>query len=90
MTVTVRFFAIFRERLGRSHDVIDLTSGATVASAWASVAADRPELEALRTATRFAVNGAYADPQTTLHDGDEIAFLPPMSGGQIDHVPHYQ
>ena len=44
--------------------------------------AERPDLRDLRTATRFAVNGEYAAADTPLHDGDEVAFLPPMSGGR--------
>lgn len=81
MQVRVRFFAIFRERLGQSHTAIDLDGGDTIAALWSRIAAERPEIEALRAATRFAVNGAYAAPETVLHDGDEVALLPPMSGG---------
>jgi molybdopterin converting factor small subunit len=51
---------------------------------WERVTAERPDLRELRTATRFAVNGEYATPEAALRDGDEVAFLPPMSGGQDD------
>ena len=82
MTVTARFFAIFRERVGRSALPVSIEPGATVEALWERIAAERPELRELRAATRFAVNGDYATPDTALRDGDEVAFLPPMSGGQ--------
>lgn len=82
MTVTARFFAIFRERLGCSSMSIAISSGETVASLWERLAARRPEVRDLYTATRFAVNGDYATPETPVLDGDEVAFLPPMSGGR--------
>ncbi len=82
MTVTVRYFAIFRERMGQSSAHVALDAGATVAGLWEQVMAEQPGLRELRSATRFAVNGAYALPESPLHDGDEVAFLPPMSGGR--------
>ena len=82
MTVTVRYFAIFRERMGQSSARVALDAGATIAGLWEQVMAARPDLRELQAATRFAVNGAYAPPETPLHDGDEVAFLPPMSGGR--------
>ncbi len=83
VTVTVRLFAVFRERLGQSSPRITVGPEATVATVWDSVMAERPDLEPLRSVTRFAVNGAYADPETPVQEGDEVAFLPPMSGGSI-------
>ena len=82
MTVTARFFAILRERMGQAATQVQMASGATVATLWETIVAERPELRDLRAATRFAVNGQYATPETRLHDGDEVAFLPPMSGGE--------
>lgn len=81
MSVTIRLFAIFRERLGRSALQLESAPGETVASLWGRVVAERPDLDALRGVTRFAVNGEYATPDTAVCPGDEIAFLPPMSGG---------
>lgn len=82
MTVTARFFAIFRDRVGRSALSVALEPGATVEALWERIATERPELRDLRAVTRFAVNGDYATPDTALRDGDEVAFLPPMSGGR--------
>ena len=82
MTVTARFFAVLRERMGQAAMQVQMAPGATVAMLWEKIVAERPELRDLRGATRFAVNGQYATPETRLHDGDEVAFLPPMSGGE--------
>jgi len=81
MSITVRLFAVFRERVGRSSLSFEAASDETVESVWGRVVAARPDLEGLRKVTRFAVNGAYATPTTPVRDGDEVAFLPPMSGG---------
>jgi len=83
VTVTVRLFAVFRERLGQSSLRITVEPEATVAAVWSGVMDARPDLEPLRSVTRFAVNGTYADPETPVHEGDEVAFLPPMSGGSV-------
>lgn len=81
MSVTVRLFAIFRERLGQPTLHLETTPGETVGSLWEQVVAERPDLQALRAVTRFAVNGDYATDETAVRAGDEVAFLPPMSGG---------
>ena len=81
MSITVRLFAVFRERVGQGALAVEATPDETVASVWARVAADRPDLDGLRNVTQFAVNGAYATPDSPVRDGDEVAFLPPMSGG---------
>ena len=82
MIVTARFFAVLRERMGQAATQVQMAPGATVAALWETIVAERPELRDLRAATRFAVNGQYVTPETRLHDGDEVAFLPPMSGGE--------
>ena len=82
MSVTIRLFAIFRERLGRSTVQLESAPGETIESLWRRVVAEQTDLEALRGVTRFAVNGEYATPETAVRAGDEIAFLPPMSGGE--------
>lgn len=81
LTVTVRFFAVLRERVGRSSSQVQIEPGATVQTLWDSVAAERPDLRDLGGAVRFAINGEHVTPETGLRDGDEVALLPPMSGG---------
>ncbi|HMC07244.1 MAG TPA: MoaD family protein [Solirubrobacterales bacterium] len=87
MTVRVRLFAALRERAGRGEIQLVLDDGATVADAMSELER-RPELaEALdRISVRIAVNRDYAAPETALHAGDELALVPPVSGGEDVHV----
>ena len=79
--IRVRLFAIQRELAGTREVALDLPDGATVAEAWAGLVALHPRLEPGRASVRFARNGAYADASTVLSDGDEVAMIPPVSGG---------
>jgi molybdopterin synthase catalytic subunit len=85
MTVTVRLFAILRERAGRDSVEIELPEGATVEDAFARLAA-APGLGELggRLPLRMAVNREYASPATSIAPGDELAVIPPISGGAPD------
>ena len=87
MTVTVRLFAILRERAGRESIEVELEDGATVAEAIDQLSL-KPELGELlgRMPVRMAVNRDYADPDTTLSAGDELALVPPVSGGDDERV----
>jgi MoaD family protein len=87
MRIRVRLFAIQRELVGAREVPIELADGATVEDAWATMAARFPVLGPGRPSVRFARNGDYAEPGTTLGDGDEVAFIPPVSGGSGDAPP---
>lgn len=82
MTVTVRLFAILRERAGRDSVEIELPEGATVGDAFDRLAA-APGLRELveRLPLRMAVNREYASTATSIAAGDELAAIPPISGG---------
>ena len=82
MTVAVRLFAVLRERVGSNSIEVELDDGATVAEALARLA-ERPELGDLldRMPVAMAVNRDYADGGTSLAPGDELALVPPISGG---------
>ena len=80
MQVTVRTFAILRE-LSADRTVVELASTARLEDAWAAMADRYPALRAHRSFVRAARAGAYADWEAPLADGDEVAFLPPVSGG---------
>ncbi|HEY2055945.1 MAG TPA: molybdenum cofactor biosynthesis protein MoaE [Solirubrobacterales bacterium] len=82
MTVTVRLFAILRERAGRDSVEIELPEGATVGDAFVRLAA-APGLGELveRLPLRMAVNREYVGDGTTIAPGDELALIPPISGG---------
>jgi molybdopterin synthase catalytic subunit len=81
MQVRVRLFAIQRELVGAREVPIELGPDATVEDAWAAIVARHPVLAPGRPSVRFARNGDYAEPATVLRDGDEVAFIPPVSGG---------
>jgi molybdopterin synthase catalytic subunit len=81
MRVRVRLFATQRELAGTREVGLDLGDDATVADAWSALVARFPALAPGRDFVRFARNGAYADETTTLADGDEVAMIPPVSGG---------
>jgi molybdopterin converting factor subunit 1 len=82
MTVSVRLFAILRERAGRDSVEIELPEGATVGDAFARLA-ETPGLAELveRMPLRMAVNREYASEATRIGVGDELAVIPPISGG---------
>jgi MoaE-MoaD fusion protein len=76
--VVVRLFAGMRERAGTGEQQVELAEGATAADVWASLAdrlGERPDGLVL------AVNRRYAAEDTPLADGDEVALIPPVSGG---------
>lgn len=81
MRVRVRLFAIQRELAGTREVALELTDPATVADAWDELVALHPNLAPGRASVRFARNGSYAEPGTGLADGDEVAMIPPVSGG---------
>jgi molybdopterin converting factor subunit 1 len=77
MVVRVRLFAILRERAGTGELELELPEGARVADALASVGALADGLPLV-----MAVNREYADADAVLHAGDELALIPPVSGGE--------
>jgi molybdopterin converting factor subunit 1 len=81
MLVTVLLFARLRELAGRSELTCELPEGAIARTAWESIVRDCPALEAYAPAISCAVNEEYARFTTPLKHGDEVAFLPPVSGG---------
>jgi molybdopterin synthase catalytic subunit len=82
MTVNVRLFAILRERAGQDRIALELDAGATVDDALAALGRDPGLAELLdRMAVAMAVNRDYASGDTELHPGDELALIPPVSGG---------
>lgn len=87
MTVRVRLFAILRERAGSDSVEIELADGATVADAFAELSRNERLASLLdRMPVRMAVNRSYAEPGTKLAAGDELALIPPISGGADIHV----
>jgi molybdopterin converting factor small subunit len=80
MRITVRTFAQLRE-LSADRCELELADGDTLTDAWDALEASYPALGPHRPYARGAHNGAYAPWETSLGEGDEVAFLPPVSGG---------
>ncbi len=81
MRVTVRLFARLKDLAGASELARELPDGATAEAAWRSLVHETPALGDYEKAMSVAVNAEYARMNAPLHDGDEVAFLPPVSGG---------
>lgn len=81
MIVRLRFFASLRERLKASEAERTLADGATIADLWDALCRERPDLQPLSASISFAVNREYVERQHALADGDEVALIPPVSGG---------
>lgn len=82
MRVRVRLFAALRERAGSDEIELELPEGAVVADALERVRPLTGDLQAV-----MAVNREYARAQTALHPGDELALIPPVSGGAVSARP---
>jgi molybdopterin synthase catalytic subunit len=85
MNILIRYFAAHRDITGRSEETMALGAGATVASVWAQLVEHYPRLAPYSGRLLFAVNQEFATADTVLADGDEVAFIPPVSGGSTDY-----
>lgn len=81
ITITMLYFAMFRERLGTSQAELTIPVGTAVDDVFDLVVAGHPELHAMRKSTMVMVNEEYSEPSQLLQDGDEVALIPPVSGG---------
>ena len=81
MRIKLRYFASLRERLRRSEETVEVPAGATVATVWEMLKKAHPELTAIERSVAFAVAQEYVDKAHPLQDNDELAFIPPVSGG---------
>jgi molybdopterin converting factor subunit 1 len=87
MRIRIRLFAIQRELVGSRELTIELPDGATIEDGWAALVERYPVLAPGRSSVRFARNRDYADADTALFDGDELACIPPVSGGSDVREP---
>jgi molybdopterin converting factor subunit 1 len=77
----VRLFARLRDIAGTAELSRDVASGATIRDVWNALATEFPDLARYEQSISSAVNADYARMDTKVGDGDEVAFLPPVSGG---------
>ncbi len=81
MRIKLRYFAAVREKLKRSEEERDLPAGATVRTVWELLTQEHPELRVMEKSMSFAVAQEYVDRDHPLQDNDELACIPPVSGG---------
>ncbi len=81
MRVTVKLFARLRDLTGESEIGVDVAAPAAIGDVWTVLVGRHPGLEPYAASLSCARNLEYARFTTPIEDGDEIAFLPPVSGG---------
>ena len=81
MHVTIRLFARLRELAGTAELARQVPEGSSAHDAWNALVAEFPAMKDYGRTISCAVNEEYSRLSTPLHDGDEVAFLPPVSGG---------
>ena len=81
MRVTIRLFARLRDIAGTAELVRNVMPGATIGSVWRELTKEFPDLAGYERSISTAVNADYARMDHPVKEGDEIAFLPPVSGG---------
>jgi len=85
--ITLRYFAMIREAVGAESESRDVPEGTTAADVAADLGVRYPRLAPLLRAVPVMVNAAYADRTAPLGDGDEVAFIPPVAGGNSAAIP---
>jgi molybdopterin converting factor subunit 1 len=81
MRVTIRLFARLRDIAGVPELAREVPPGATAADLWRGLVEQFPAMAGYDSSISTAVNADYAKMTTVLSDNDEVAFLPPVSGG---------
>jgi MoaE-MoaD fusion protein len=81
MRVRILFFGQLKEVAGRERDTLELPEGARVCDLLQRYAETAPALRSYYDAMAVALNQEYSEAGATLHDGDEVALIPPVSGG---------
>ena len=81
MKVKVKFFAILRERASAGEIIREMKEGGTVGDLWEELRNDYPKLAPVEIRLLYAVNRNYVRPDHILKENDEVAFVPPVSGG---------
>ena len=84
MQVRLLFFATLKDIVGARHMQVDVPSGATVADVLGQLENSYPRIRDYRPVILTAINEEYVDQRALLHDGDEVAIFPPVSGGALD------
>ncbi len=83
LKIDVKLFAAYRDRLGRSNLSLELEAGSTVAQLAERLVASYPKAFPPAVDLVVAVNQEYAESHQVLQEGDEVALIPPVSGGGL-------
>ena len=83
MELSVRFFALYRERAGCRETTISISRDSTVADLLVAARERFPHLAPPDVRIVVAVNEEYAEPELALNPGDDICLIPPVSGGLL-------
>ena len=83
MRVKVLFFGVLKDLVGKAEESLDLPAGTTLETLFSRYSQRYETLNTKRPSILFARNQEFAKPETILNDNDEVAFLPPVSGGSI-------
>ena len=81
MRIAVRTFAAYRQAIGQGAFTLDLPVGTTPGQVWSTLAEQYPDLRRFPPPARFAVNDEFVGPEHALAEQDEVALIPPVSGG---------
>ena len=82
--IKIRYFAQMREELGRGEETRSVEEGTTVGALFDTIVGERVSLAGMKPATMLMVNQDYVEAHRILDAGDEVAFIPPVSGGDIE------
>ena len=81
MKIRLLYFAVLRDIAGRSEDLVELPEGTRAADIWQRLRDEHAALRDYIQPPMIAVNESYVSADEPLHDGDELAFIPPVAGG---------
>jgi sulfur-carrier protein len=81
MRIRLLYFAVLRDIIGAAEANVTLPIGARPRDVWGTLRAEHRELASYDDPPLTAINESYASPDAELHDGDELAFIPPVAGG---------
>ena len=81
IAVRVRLFARLREQAGLETEALEVAPGSTLADVYESLRRKHSALEPDRDSVRGAINQEFSNWDVTVSQGDEVAFIPPVSGG---------
>lgn len=81
MKITVKYFASLRETCGKSEETVKVEDSTSISGLRSLLLEMYPSLEGLIDNTYPVVNMEYIQDDRSLHDGDEVTFIPPVSGG---------